>query len=349
VYALDLATGRQLWHARFENDANGAAVSHDRVFVTSDDGYLRALTVGDGKPTWKVRSRRKMYTHPLVVGDQVVVGDADGYLRAFGVSDGKQRWEQSMRGAIRGGVAADADRIYAVSSGGTLMALTHHGQVLWGRGEPTDDQADDEEEPATWAEPAYSVPILYRDLVIVPFVRDTTYGTPALTAVERRSGRHRWSASSGAWGGGNRWGNIRTTPALVGDTLIYSEPYSGDVVGIQAYDGMMTFRHRVDDCYFPQWASPAAVGSLAYVPRFSGNLFAVSADGRVEWAFYLGQAQRAGKRALQKFPSGDRPTYRAGGCQWSLPKGHSLGSPAAVAPDGTLLVGSEEGWLYALH
>jgi outer membrane protein assembly factor BamB len=273
-----------------------------------------------------------MYTHPLLHDELVVVGDAQGYLYAFEVESGTPRWEVQLTGSIRGGASSDGSTIFAVSQGGEAIALSGEGRELWRERvmrPPWNGQGADV--PIE----AYSPPIVTEQRVIVPFARDTYYDdVPALLALDQRTGQVVWRAR-----GPGQWGNVRSTPALVDGVLVYGEPYSGDVVGISANTGRLVFRKEVGPCTFPQWSSPAGTSEVVYVPRFAGSVYAVRpSSGKVLWGFYLGDS-----RAVGDPPPGAQGT----GCNWDAPQ-HALYSPASIAPDGTLLVGSEEGYLYAL-
>jgi outer membrane protein assembly factor BamB len=115
VYALDLASGDVLWHAKTDNDANGAAIAGDRVVVTADDGTVRALALSTGRELWKASQSAQVYTHPLLMGDEVVVGDESGVVRALDLKTGGLKWRFASKGAIRGDLASDGSLIYVVS------------------------------------------------------------------------------------------------------------------------------------------------------------------------------------------------------------------------------------------
>ena len=55
VYALDAATGRELWTFFTDGPVRFApAVWQDRVFVASDDGWLYVLRAADGSLAWSM-------------------------------------------------------------------------------------------------------------------------------------------------------------------------------------------------------------------------------------------------------------------------------------------------------
>jgi eukaryotic-like serine/threonine-protein kinase len=332
LVGIDLASGKQRWHARLGGDANGVAVSGDRAIVGSDDGRVSAIDLRSGAPIWSSRVSGKAYASPLPLGDQVIVGDASGTVRALAIADGSSRWQVQLDGPIRGGASADASAIYAVSQGGEAIALRPDGSTIW-------RARLDQVAAAAGVLAVYAAPIVTGSLLIVPFTRDSYYSTPGVLALDRRSGKLAWLAQGQATGD---WGNVRMTPALTNGVLVWPEPYSGDVVGLDAMKGTVRFRNAVGGCFFPSWAAPAAAGDVVYVPRFDGSLYAVRAlDGGVLWEVYLGEERRAGVVAPGKMLL---PLT----CTWDVPSGAPLYSPPAIAEDGTVIVGSGEGFLYAL-
>ena len=332
LYGIDRATGRIRWHARLDGDADGVALSGDRAIVGSDDGRVTAIDLQTGRPIWSVRVQGKAYASPLPLGDQVIVGDASGTVRALGIADGALRWSAQLDGAIRGGASADEGAIYVVSQSGEAAALGFDGAPIW-------RERLSVVAPSAGLTEVYAAPMVAGSSLIVPFARDTTYGTPGVLAIDKRRGKLAWLAKGD---GVSDWGNVRMTPALTNGALIWAEPYSGDVVGLDATTGAVRFRRTVGPCFFPSWAAPAAAGDVVYVPRIDGALYAVRAsDGGVLWQVYLGDEQHIGP-ALPQAISAQR------GCEWDVPAGAPLYAPPAIAADGMVLVGSGEGFLYAL-
>ncbi len=82
----------------------GVAVWQSRVYVASIDGYLYALDAATGKQLWKVDTiteRQRGYTitgAPYIAGNVVIIGnsgadlDARGYVTAYELASGEQRW-----------------------------------------------------------------------------------------------------------------------------------------------------------------------------------------------------------------------------------------------------------------
>ncbi len=119
VYALDAATGRELWkydphidgqwarHACCDAVNRGLVAFEGVLYVGALDGWLHAIDARTGVLKWKVdtligRGERKPYTltgAPLLAGDTIVVGNgggdfagARGYVTAYDRRTGEQRW-----------------------------------------------------------------------------------------------------------------------------------------------------------------------------------------------------------------------------------------------------------------
>ena len=115
VYALDAATGEELWrhdpqvpkswgqYACCDVVNRGVAVWGDSVFVGTIDGYLVSIDAATGEARWRVDTidRKPPYTitgAPRVVNGLVMIGNggADlgvrGYLSAYDAETGELRW-----------------------------------------------------------------------------------------------------------------------------------------------------------------------------------------------------------------------------------------------------------------
>ncbi|MCF6312383.1 MAG: PQQ-binding-like beta-propeller repeat protein [Verrucomicrobiales bacterium] len=158
IYAFDAVSGKQKWEFFTKAPIRLApAAWQDRVFVTSDDGWLYALSLADGKLLWKHRggpsdatvigNERITSKWPArggaVVLDDIVyfaagVWPSDGvYLHALDAKTGKPIWSNDKTGQLEmaqphGGANAES----GVSSQGYLLADDKRLIVPAGRSVP---------------------------------------------------------------------------------------------------------------------------------------------------------------------------------------------------------------------
>jgi alcohol dehydrogenase (cytochrome c)/quinohemoprotein ethanol dehydrogenase len=115
VFALDAATGRQLWvfdpavpgsagvKGCCDVANRGVAFLNGKVYVGTFDGRLIALDAHDGRPVWSVQTTdpAKAYTitgAPRIVKGKVIIGNggseyvARGYVTAYDAETGRQLW-----------------------------------------------------------------------------------------------------------------------------------------------------------------------------------------------------------------------------------------------------------------
>lgn len=113
VYALDAATGKQIWHYKHKMgpvttyccgpNNRGVAISGDRVFMGTLDAKLVSLDSKTGKVLWEtqIADAELGYSEtmaPTVVGDKVLIGTNGGeygirgFVKAFDTQTGKEIW-----------------------------------------------------------------------------------------------------------------------------------------------------------------------------------------------------------------------------------------------------------------
>src|SRR5580693_4938614 len=119
VYALDAASGKELWtydphidgqwarYACCDAVNRGLVAFEGRLYVGALDGWLHAIDARTGQLIWKVdtlpeRSQHTPYTitgAPLLAGDLIIIGSAGadfagvrGYITAFDRQSGAMRW-----------------------------------------------------------------------------------------------------------------------------------------------------------------------------------------------------------------------------------------------------------------
>ncbi len=113
VYALDAATGQQIWHYKHKMgpvttyccgpNNRGVAISGDRVFMGTLDAKLVSLDSKTGKVLWEtqIADAELGYSEtmaPTVVGNKVLIGTNGGeygirgFVKAFDTQTGKEIW-----------------------------------------------------------------------------------------------------------------------------------------------------------------------------------------------------------------------------------------------------------------
>ena len=328
VYALDLSTGSRLWRFSAATDVNGVAVADGVVTATGDEGRVWALDAATGAELWSraTWSGGPMLSNPLVVGGLVVVGDTHGIVYAIDQDTGSLRWQTELDGAMRGGAATDGESIYVVGEAGDARAFDFNGSERWSRRLTFVEHGGE-----ILTARVLAAPTVAGDLLVVPFVRDTSYEDPALIAIDRHTGIIRWKASDPN-GISPIWANLRSSPALANGQLVFGQPLVGALMAVSTVTGEAVWAVETGAVCDEHWASPAVVGTVALHGRSDGSLYGVDTETGTElWSF-----------AMNLPP----PEEGSGTCiQMASQPIHS--SPA-VAEDGTVIVGSLGGELAAI-
>jgi outer membrane protein assembly factor BamB len=89
IFAVDVATGTQLWMQLGGPYPSDMTISHGILFVGTGSGgdTTYAYDAATGTERWHLQTLSPMGA-PLVVGSSVYVGDAGGELYALRASDG---------------------------------------------------------------------------------------------------------------------------------------------------------------------------------------------------------------------------------------------------------------------
>lgn len=338
VYAFDLKTGTRNWYAPGKADVSGIAYENGRLFATGDEGAVWALDARSGELKW--RQELGAETYQVLVHQQVVyVGNAEGVFFALDAQTGKIRWKTALKGSIRAGAALQGDRLVVGTTSGKVYGLSLKGKIRWEQDLLKLYPEYVEEQYAPSME-VYASATLYKNSAIIGFARDTLYPTPALVSFDLLTGKLLWKAESD--GERTQWGNIRTSPVLYKDYLIYAEPYSNDAVAVNAQTGKALGSTAIGVPMLPQWASPALSGSTVILPRHDGGLYTLDAEkGDPGWALYIGEPRLAGS----KFPEG---IATGGGATYSHPTiGDAVFSSPAISKQGHILVAAG-GYLYCI-
>lgn len=91
VYALDLASGREAWHASAKAKLSaGVGSDGQRVAVVTQDNEL--VVFDKGAEAWRTQLNSRVTTAPLVAGERVFVQGLDRAVLAFDGQTGQRLW-----------------------------------------------------------------------------------------------------------------------------------------------------------------------------------------------------------------------------------------------------------------
>lgn len=256
VYALDAASGRQLWKFTTGGSVESTpAAANGSVVVCSYDGYVYRLDASTGKQLWKYYAKSGIYSSPLIYDNKVFVGTDDGSFYALNLDSGLIAW--SLPKATQSSPAADKGRVFVGTYDGTFYALdAESGHEVWSY-----DTKDS----------IHSSPLIHNNTVYVATRNGTLY------AFDTISGSIRWTYDLGY--------NADATPSINPATeTLYIGTYGGRLFALDATNGSLRW---VSDFYGPIYQSVAVSGCL-YGATQDGKLFALdSANGSGLWTYSL--------------------------------------------------------------
>jgi outer membrane protein assembly factor BamB len=337
IYSLDVRTGRQLWYYQAELDVNGIGYLDGVVVATGDEGRVWALDARDGEVLWiaDFGEDDPVYSNPLMINGMAIVGDGLGNVTAFDIhGNGDPLWEAQVDGAIRGGASSDGELIFVAGENHEVLALDMNGREVWravvrGRGQSADLAR------------IFAAPTIAGDLIIVSLVRPDVYAEPAVVALHKETGEIAWQAIDVAGLKTGDWANLRSSVAVAGDVVVFGESYSDSLVALDLHTGQTRWSAKAGSYCLPHWPSPAITGGQVILPRDDGGLYAISlADQKKVWEIYLGNesGQSAGT-----FPAGFDDDF----CE-NDETGYAILSSPAITDEGVIIVGTLEGFIYAI-
>ncbi len=329
VVAVDLRSGEEQWRFVAGNDVNGVASDGEIVVATGDEGAVWALDLDTGEEVWTTTYEVPVFTNPLFVDDIVVVGDAAGMVRALAVTDGTERWSARLDGPIRGGPASDGTLVYAAAEFGEVGAFTMSGFRMW------TTAVSHPGVPSGARVTVLAAPTVVDDLVVVSVRSDAGLEGPALVALDKFVGTVRWHGTDPA-GTGSLRGSVRVSASRHGSDLVFSGSPATGLAAVDAGNGTVKWVAELGVECAQQVSSPVVAGDLVYLARMEGSLHAVDAASREEvWDLAL---TIPGERSLGSDCALDG----------AFAPGAAIQATPAVAADGTIIVGTMSGILYAV-
>lgn len=319
VHAVDLKTGKTRWVAPIASSVHGSvAVADGKVFVPSLRGVMYALDAATGKELWRYTpeaapepyNQRTYGYYSVTVADgkvfwpyQTRFGKArEGLLAALDMKTGKAVWESPMSGStMSDGTAAVADgkvfvgnetadqvlaydlktgkrlwtgkaelggwqdgvptaddgRVYIGSGNGIIARNAETGQKMWSFRSPHASLVSSNSTP--------SAPAVKDDIVYMGFP------SGAVTALDAVTGEVVWDT---LLPGELYKGGIHSSPVVAGNVVLVGSN-NGSFYALDRRTGKVVFEHEIGS-----WvaAGPAVSGNTVVVGAYDGNLYAYTAD-----------------------------------------------------------------------
>ena len=253
LFALDAATGRELWKAALTVPLRGApTVGGGRVFVVAHDNRLHVLAADTGAELWTHAGIQETAAlvggaAPALSGDTVIVPYSSGELFALRANDGRELWSDALARAGRLTPLAQMGDIggLPVIDRGVVFAVGHAGRMI----------AEDIRTGARiWEQDLASLqtPWIAGDFVFL------VTADADVVALSRIDGRVRWVHHLPRYQDEARRRNPIAWfgPVLAGDRLVLASstgqivalsPYSGAPLGTQRVSGGVTVAPVVAD------------------------------------------------------------------------------------------------------
>jgi outer membrane protein assembly factor BamB len=215
VYALDAATGEELWEVETAPmESFPLPVVDGVVFVTDINGDLWFIDAATGEPRARYRSGESLVAAPVVGEGMAFLALKGGRIDAIQPDSGERQWSAQLPSETENVefpfIVSIADGVLFVRFTGQLLALdASNGQILW--------------ELETYNDPTVGDSIVY-----VADVNDR------LIAVDVLSGATLWRGPTG-----------RGSYTVAGDTLYAS--VDGSLIALDAKTGLARWRVRIGD------------------------------------------------------------------------------------------------------
>jgi outer membrane protein assembly factor BamB len=145
VYAIDPATGTELWHFESEQGiVSTPVVAEDLVLASGFGSTLYGLALADGAQRWAFKTKHWIWGDAAVDAEFAYIGDFDGIVHAVELATGAEVWSLALEhNALRASPALSEGTLVVSSDGGWLVGIdTATRAVAWERDLGTKLNAD---------------------------------------------------------------------------------------------------------------------------------------------------------------------------------------------------------------
>ncbi len=260
VYALDEATGTELWRKAHGSRIRASPLlSGERLIFASDSGDLVAMRSSDATPLWSFSAVAPVSAALVEVNNVVYVPVEDGVVHAVDVSTGRARWSYDAGELVNRGAAVSKGVLFVGSYGGRFSAIdVATADSMWsielGPGE-------------------VSTPIASDGRVYVGRRLDQGSHERSLVALDVVDGEQQWEFRAAT--------GFQVRPGALGDTYLYVVAEDGNVYALDRLTGALAWSH---DSGNRIGSLASLAGSTLYVSSTDGSVRALDAhNGSLLW------------------------------------------------------------------
>ncbi len=139
LLAIDACSGELLWRQPLGSPGFAPVVAEGRVLVATHSGALRAFSLPQGEPLWRVNSAGGWVYPPAVAGGLLITGGQAGRLTAIDIDSGRQQWAKQLAQELvyRPVSVGRGDVVVTTFSGAIQRLRGADGSELWRARFPT--------------------------------------------------------------------------------------------------------------------------------------------------------------------------------------------------------------------
>lgn len=338
--AADL--GEILWEFSTGNSVVSSPIldSAGNAYVGSLDGYIYSVDT-EGNQRWRFQTADWVESSPALSHDEsrIYVGTWDDRILAINTSDGSLAWEFAVASLVYASPAVAADgTVYVGASDGYLYAINPNGSLKWDvevGGELDSSPAIDEKGNV--------------------YVGSSSGAVVSVNA----AGEERWSwdvpSESGA---GARETDVSSSPMITSTDLLFVGSKNFYVYALDTTDGSLVWKYETGGII--EGSLVEGMGRSCLVAGRDGYLYSFTWDGVLNWRTFIGSNYystpcvdgmgRIYAGALSSASNGVLTVLSSEGeILRKTPFSSFIDSSPVLSPGGKLLVGSNDGKLYALE
>lgn len=351
IYCIDINTGQLAWVYQTNSDVNELSYFDGVIVGGCDDGIVHCVSSKTGALKWKQNVGSGVISKIFkCIGfneERLIVVTYDAEIFQLDLKRGSVLEQISLEGHIMSNIKVIESRgsttLFVPTIEGNLYELRESFGSISLISKTLVKYPDEYSASGYSVAQLYSSPIVYQDKLLIGFTRQTYYDYPAVVCLDIKTKRVLWYGKDASIKE-SHFGNIRTDLIVENNEVIFTHPYSNELVGLCTDTGEVKWKTKLGRQMFQQWASPVLGDHGYYLPRHDGYLYKVDRESKERiWGVYLGESEDAGVVFDRSQEVGNENERAA----WNLFKGHSLLSTPCIL-ENILIVGSDEGILYCL-